>query len=270
MPNWVWIGHLFGPEVNDPGNNSGNSFTSVVAKFLGIVLFMGGLFQIRHKIPLINRFFTRYTLDECAEILLSNSPSSIILVCNAGDNINCGFVEACPDFRKLFLNALPCTQWDQSNDYKGQVRIVGNNSSDFSLKLSSFVLKTLLPERSYNNKAQWDLGYLEKIKIYSKVPGFTDMVKIINEEFSRIYGGGRYVVNPEIIAQRSINNRGAGANDQQPINIYDIAFLEDPDVIHYKIDPKWLSPGLFDKVFYSVDVDRIQPLLKSMRRSWQY
>jgi len=269
MPNWVWIGHLFGPEVNDPGNNSGNSFTSVVAKYLGICLFFGGMFQIRNEIPRLQAFYRRHTLEEAANIVLRNTPAAPSLVCNAGDNISNGFPDSTPEFRKKFPDALPCTRWDQSNDYKGQVRIISDTSQNFSLKLSSFVLKTLLPERSYNNKASWDLGYLEKLKIYSKVPHFSDLIKIVNEEFSKAFGFGKFVVDPEMIAQRSIDNKGV-ADDTPPISIYDIAFMEDPDVIHYKIDPKWLSPGLFEKVFYSVDVERLQPLIKSMKRSWQF
>lgn len=101
----------------------------------------------------------------------------------------------------------------------------------------TFLVNLLCREDSISQKgpAVWAEGYEARCAVYSRTPIFRDLMRIWEEVCREEVG-----INPTLMAR-------ALAGRRPPVDI-DAMVLADPTTLHYKVDPKDVSPEVLDSI----------------------
>lgn len=119
----------------------------------------------------------------------------------------------------------------------------------------TYVINALCREDSIDRDGPvaWAEGFMARFQVYSSSPIFRDVNAIYEEEFRKHVG-----INPYLIA-RTLAKR-------QRFNDVDAMVRMSPAVLHYKVDPKDVSPAVLDELVATIPAsdffDHIKHLFK--------
>lgn len=166
---------------------------------------------------------------------------------NMTDDNHVGFksLEAKEQKRK-FIEALPrnpYAKWevDANNSFGGQLISTYGGATYVSPRINGLIENSFGRERPLSQKTPETIaiGMQARLQVYSEAAQYDDVLSTTNEVM-RKHLGVRY----ETVANSITVSPSAYA---------DALFLEDPSVIHYKVDPEDVTPELMDTKFTSID-----------------
>lgn len=230
------------------GNPSGWAMVSNFNKIMGTAI---SLYAIDH--------IDRLSKDKIHKIMLGEDPEYVCL--NAGDdNLLCmATAEKCASVKKVVNNMTEPFKLEIESVTKFVGRVFyreHENSTIISLPdVRNLVVKMMVPERDINapSRKLFRLGYAEKLAVYSKCPSYQqiyrDMMELIQKHFDVNIEGGIFTPTRDdflLLSKRS----------SRKYNIAEQEFMEDPEKIHYKLDPADIGEDLLSLFYLSINPEQ--------------
>lgn len=119
--------------------------------------------------------------------------------------------------------------------------------------LRNMIVKIHVPERGIGGSQRpfFSFGFRVRLEYYSKHPLYREVYDVWNRAVIKFYG-------KELMDLVPLNDMPL--TNLKAFNLADMLFLENPDVIHYKVNVSDVDKDLYDVVFITVPMDKFKQM----------
>jgi len=244
-----FLGDPFDPATFDlkVGNDSGAAHNSLCNFLTGFAFILKLLRDVGMSLP----------RETWRQLLTGRHPDVRIL--NMGDDTLLGFTQSGLGYYQKLLPYLREERhpWfrirlEDPAAFLGMIVCRGGPGKIIALpSLNSYFVNFLAPERpiTHRSRRYWGFGYHVRKFWYSQNPAFRDADRLMQMTAKEVLG----VTMDDLVGEGEIPSLPG-----ELLNLAAVSFIEDPSVIHYKVDPRAVPRRLLEDYFLTIPLEKIE------------
>jgi hypothetical protein len=186
-----------------------------------------------------------------------------VSVANSGDDFILGFTNASDlkrvtDYFEEDLHPYFEVGVERPASFLGNLMVQQRGQVLAYPNVRSFLINTFGRERGIDSRfnRNYAFGYWEKKTFYAVHPLFSEVDRVLQDTARKHL---RYTID-------ELTPYQAAPQGLAMSNFADRMFVSNPDAIHYKLDPKDVSPDLLDSIFITIPADEVGSIVQEWRK----